>query len=71
MGAALSSDTADARMKKSGLTQKGEDEVEIEHALYTAMRFNFLYVDRYVFRSGWIYPNSYIPYTIIPWCVIS
>ena len=48
MGAALSSDTADARMKKSGLTQKGEDEVEIEHALYTAMRFNFLYVDRYV-----------------------
>lgn len=44
----MSSDTADARMKKSGLTQKGEDEVEIEHALYTAMRFNFLYVDRYV-----------------------
>lgn len=52
-------------MKKSGLTQKGDDEVEIEHALYTAMRFNFLYVDRYVFRSGWIYPNSYIPYTMV------
>lgn len=39
--------------------------MEIEHALYTAMRFNFLYVDRYVFRSGWIYPNSYIPYTMV------
>lgn len=39
--------------------------MEMEHALYTAMRFNFLYVDRYVFRSGWIYPNSYIPYTMV------
>ena len=29
------------------------------------IRLNFLYVDRYVFRSGWIYPNSYIPYTMV------
>lgn len=39
--------------------------MEKTHVLFSAMRFNFLYVDRYVFRSGWIYPNSYIPYTMV------
>ncbi|MCI8539517.1 MAG: helix-turn-helix transcriptional regulator [Oscillospiraceae bacterium] len=29
------------------------------------MRFNFLYVDRYVFRRGWTYPESYVPYCML------
>lgn len=33
--------------------------------LYTAMRFDFLYVDRYVFQSGWVYPESYVPYCMV------
>ncbi len=33
--------------------------------LYTAMRFDFLYVDRYVFQSGWFYPESYVPYCMV------
>ena len=35
------------------------------HTLYTAMRFDFLYADRYVFQSGWIYPESYVPYCMV------
>ena len=37
--------------------------------LYTAMRFNFLYVDRYVFRAGWIYPLSYTPYCLVRYII--
>lgn len=36
-----------------------------QNQLYTAMRFYFLYVDRYVFGAGWVYPDSYIPYTMV------
>lgn len=43
--------------------------MEIKQALYTTMRFNFLYVDRYLFRSGWVYPESYIPYNMIRYIV--
>lgn len=40
-----------------------------KHALYSAMRFNFLYVDRYVFRTGWIYPENFVPYSIVRYIV--
>jgi AraC-like DNA-binding protein len=39
--------------------------MELKDALYSALRFNFLYVDRYVFRSSWVYPRSYIPYNMV------
>lgn len=39
--------------------------MEIGNALYTAMRFHFLYVDRYVFGAGWVYPENYIPYSMV------
>ena len=39
--------------------------MEVDQALFTAMRFNFLYVDRYVFRSGWVFPESYVPYSMV------
>lgn len=40
-----------------------------KYALYAAMRFNFLYVDRYVFRTGWVYPESYIPYSLLRYII--
>ena len=43
--------------------------VDIDQALFTAMRFNFLYVDRYVFRSKWVFPESYVPYSIVRYIV--
>ncbi|MCI9636477.1 MAG: hypothetical protein HFG77_08790 [Hungatella sp.] len=33
------------------------------------MRFNFLYAGRYVFRTGWTYPESYIPYNMVRYIV--
>jgi AraC-like DNA-binding protein len=39
--------------------------MDVKYALYSALRFNFLYVDRYVFRSGWIYPASRVPYCMV------
>lgn len=39
--------------------------MHIPPSLYSAMRFNFLYVDRYVFHKGWIYPESYVPYCML------
>ena len=39
--------------------------MHVPQALYSSMRFNFLYVDRYVFRRHWIYPESYIPYCML------
>lgn len=39
--------------------------MHIPQALYSSMRFNFLYVDRYVFRRGWVYPESYVPYCML------
>ena len=43
--------------------------MKIEQALFTTMRFNFLYVDRYVFRTGWVYPESFVPYNMIRYIV--
>ena len=39
--------------------------MHIPPSLYSSMRFNFLYVDRYVFRRGWTYPDSYVPYCML------
>lgn len=35
------------------------------HSLYTAMRLDFIYVDRYVFQKGWIFPEAYVPYCML------
>lgn len=43
--------------------------MKIEQALFTTMRFNFLYVDRYVFRTGWVYPKSFVPYNMVRYIV--
>ena len=43
--------------------------MKIKQALYTAMRFNFLFADRYVFRRGWVYPESYIPYNMVRYII--
>lgn len=37
----------------------------IPQSLYSAMRFNFLYVDKYTFHSGWFFPEDYIPYCLL------
>lgn len=34
-------------------------------SLLSNMRFNFLYVDRYLFSGGWVYPESYVPYCMV------
>lgn len=38
--------------------------MEIPASLYSSMRFNFLYVDKYTFQN-WAYPSSYIPYCML------
>ena len=37
----------------------------IPQSLYSAMRFNFLYVDKYTFHSGWFFPEDSIPYCLL------
>ena len=37
----------------------------IPQSLYSAMRFNFLYGDKYTFHSGWFFPEDYIPYCLL------
>ena len=37
----------------------------IPQSLYSAMRYNFLYVDKYTFHSGWFFPENYIPYCLL------
>ena len=39
--------------------------MEIVQNLYTAMRFDFLYADRYVFPRGWVYPKNHVPYCMV------
>lgn len=39
--------------------------MEIPKSLFTTMRLNFLYVDKYLFKQGWIYPENYVPYGIL------
>ena len=39
--------------------------MDIPQPLYYSMRFNFLYADRYVFRRGWLFPESLIPYCML------
>ena len=38
---------------------------DLKNTLYTAMRLDFLYIDRYNFQRGWVYPERYIPYCMI------
>ena len=40
-------------------------QMTIPQSLYSAMRFNFLYVDKYTFHSGWFFPEDYIPYCLL------
>lgn len=39
--------------------------MDFNNTLYTSMRFDFLYVGRYNFQKGWVYPESYIPYCMV------
>lgn len=39
--------------------------MEIPASLYSSMRFDFLYVDKYTFQENWAYPTSYIPYCML------
>ena len=39
--------------------------MHIPQSLYSSMRFNFLYADRYAFRRGWTYPDNYVPYSML------
>lgn len=39
--------------------------MKIPASLFTTMRLNFLYVDKYLFKKGWIFPENYIPYCIL------
>lgn len=43
--------------------------MELSQTFLLAMRFNFLYVDRYVFRRDWYYPESDIPYCILRYMI--
>ena len=38
--------------------------MKIPASLYSSMRFNFLYVDKYTFQN-WAYPSTYIPYCML------
>lgn len=39
--------------------------MDVPRSLLSTMRFNFLYVDRYLFSKGWVYPESYVPYCMV------
>ncbi|MEA5107930.1 MAG: AraC family transcriptional regulator [Sphaerochaeta associata] len=39
--------------------------MHIPQALYSSMRFVFLYADYYEFRKGWIYPQTPTPYCML------
>ncbi len=39
--------------------------MHIPQALYSSMRFVFLYADYYEFRKGWIYPQTPTPYCLL------
>lgn len=43
--------------------------MSIPQSLYSAMRFNFLYVDRYMFQKDWYYPESSIPYCLLRYMI--
>lgn len=43
--------------------------MHIPISFYTAMRFNFLYVDHYVMKKGWVYPESFVPYCMLRYII--
>lgn len=43
--------------------------MNIEQTFFTTLRFNFLYVDYYEFKRSWVFPESYIPYSMLRYVV--
>lgn len=43
--------------------------MNIEQTFFTTLRFNFLYVDYYEFKKAWVFPESYIPYSMLRYVV--
>lgn len=43
--------------------------MNIEQTFFTTLRFNFLYVDYYEFKKTWVFPESYIPYSMLRYVV--
>lgn len=43
--------------------------MNIEQTFFTTLRFNFLYVDYYEFKKSWVFPESYIPYSMLRYVV--
>lgn len=39
--------------------------MNIPKPLFDVIRFNFLYVDKFYFKQGWVYPESYVPYSMV------
>lgn len=37
----------------------------MNNSFINAIRFNFLYIDKYSFGKSWVYPESYLPYGIL------
>lgn len=43
--------------------------MHIPSALYSSLRFIFLYVDKYEFKSGWVFPESVTPYCMLRYII--
>lgn len=43
--------------------------MHIPSALYSSLRFIFLYVDKYEFKSGWLFPESVTPYCMLRYII--
>lgn len=43
--------------------------MHIPSTLNASMRFNFLYVDKYIFSKNWYYPASVVPYNLLRLCL--
>jgi len=43
--------------------------MQIPQALYSSMRFVFLYADMYEFRKGWMYPETTTPYCLLRYII--
>lgn len=39
--------------------------MDVNQSLLTDMRFRFLYVDKYLFKEGWVFPENYMPYNML------
>ena len=43
--------------------------MDSEKTFFTTLRFNFLYVDYYEFNKAWVFPEAYIPYSMLRYVV--